>query len=801
MDMMKNHLKAAFRTLARNKQFTVLNILGLAVGLAACLLMAGYVVHELSFENIHAHRDRIFRVNGLDNIGGGSIYNAAVVSPLGPAAKEAIPEVDQAVRVAGKYDLTLTTEAASFSEKRIYFTEPQAFDVFTFPLVYGDPRTALEAPFSLVIDETLARKYFGSADPVGRTVKVKFDRTYEFQVTGVMKALPTNTVLRVRMLASFATLEKLTGDQLSQNLDAWRTFGLYYTFLRLRPGADPKAVEAKIAALVKGPLGEEAKSMTYTLQPLKDIYLQTNKSQISNDFNYAGSPGRILLFASVSVLILLLACINFINLSIAKVFQRLKGVGVRKTCGAGRSSLMTQFLTESVLLALAAMGIGVFLFRIFKLPLDAYLGENLTMDLGGNPALLAVLGGLVLVVGLLAGSYPGLFLARIPVNSLFRSGGPALSVKSTLRRALVVFQFVIAIGLAAWTFGIIKQIRFAESRDPGYNKSGLVVLKAREAEDAPRMKVLQNELLSRAGIVEAAAVSAVPAGQNRWMTAMKPADGQDQKQRMVQLIAGDARFVPAFGIQVVQGRNFEEGRGADRAAILLNETAVKAFGLKNPVGSRLIQGNATIEVIGVVRDFNTNSIHSRIYPVAIIPASSDLSTLCVRVPPGQGGEAVGRIRSVWNQVFPNRSFSFEYVEDIVDRAYDNEKRLAVLMVFFCGLAVLVAALGVFGLAAFIGEQRTKEIGVRKVLGATAPGIVALMTKSFARWVLAANVLAWPLAYYGLTKWLQGFAFRTPIGFLPFIMSGLLILVVAFSTVSYQALRAALANPVVSLKYE
>ena len=799
--MIKNYLKTAFRSLFRNMQFTAINILGLALGLAACLLMTGYVIHELSYESRHVHKDRIFRVNGRFSMGGGSVNNAAVVAPLGPAIKESLPEVEEAVRIAGKYDLTLTAGDAGFKEKKVYFTEPQAFAVFTFPLVRGNPQKALEAPFSLVIDEFLAHKYFGNEDPIGRTIKIGLDEPREFQVTGVMKTMPTNTVLNVRMLASFSTLDKLAGDQLCQNLNNWRAFGLYYTFLRLRPGADAKAVEAKIAALTKAAMGEEAKSLVFYLQPLKAIYLQTNKNSISNDFSYSGNPTRVLIFATIAFLILLLACINFVNLSMARIFQRLKDVGVRKTCGASRPKLLAQFLTESLLLTAAAMFIGVLLFQIIRLPLDAFLGEQLAFGLADSPALLAVLGGLVIVVGILAGSYPGLALARIPVISILRSRGSLFSSKSTLRRTLVVFQFFIAIGLVACTLGIVEQIRFAVNRDPGFNKENLIALQAPERKGAPRMKVLQTILLAQPAVVEASLISAVPAGQNRWMTSMKPTGEQDDKQRMIQLIMGDPRFLPAFGIKLVQGRNFEEGREADRTAVLLNETAVKAFGLRKPVGSRLLQGESNLEVIGVVRDFNTNSIHSRIYPVAILPAIYDLSTLSVRVAPGNESAAIAGMQSAWNEVFPASPFSYASVAETVDRAYDNERKLASLLFSFCGLAAFIAALGVFGLSAFIGEQRTKEVGVRKVLGAKVSQIVFLLTKSFFRWVLAASLLAWPVAYFALGKWLQSFAFRTPVEVWPFLASGFLALAIALLTVCYQAVKTALANPVESLKYE
>ncbi len=800
--MVTNYLKTAFRSFLRNKQATFINILGLAIGLAACLLMAGYVIHELSFESGHVHRDRIFRVNGFIKSGGSSIYNATVVAPLGPTVKEAIPEVEEAVRIACKLDPAVTVGSATFIEKRIYFAESQTFDVFTFPLIRGHPQKALEAPFSLILDEALAQKYFGVQDPIGRTVRVRFDKSYEFQVTGVMKALPTNTVLHVRMLASFSTLEKLTDDQLGLSLNDWRAFGLYYTFVLLQRGADPRAIEAKIATLIKASLGEAAEKSTYTLQPLKDIYLQTNKIKISNDFSYSGSPVRIWVFASIAFLILLLACINFINLSLARISQRMKEVGIRKTCGASHRNLMAQFLTESLILAVMATLIGVCIYQAFKLPLDTFVGQRLSIGLAEHPIHLLVLGGLVLITGVLAGSYPGLFLARVSISGIIQSGGPRLSSKPTMRRILVIFQFTIAAALIACTLGIVDQIRFAEYRDPGFNKSNLMALQAQEQEDVPRMKVLQRELQAKPGIVEATLISAIPAGQNRWMTVLKHDNGGAGIEQMVQMISGDSHFVPAFGIQVIEGRNFEEGRGMDEKAILLNERAVKNFGLKHPIGSRFVMAETPLEVIGVVRDFNTNSIHSPIYPVVILPPLFNLPTLCVRTLPGkEESEAVSQVRAAWVQVFPNRSFSYEYVDDIVNRAYDNERKLATLLSFFCGLAIFIAALGIFGLSAFIGEQRTKEIGVRKVLGARISQIVVLLIKSFALWVLVANIFAWPVVYFVVSRWLQNFAYRTSMGPWPFLISGLLTLAVALLTVSIQAVKAALANPVESLKYE
>lgn len=792
--MWKNYLVASYRSLVRNKRFAGLNILGLAVGLAATLLMAAYVVHELGFDGWHARSERIYRVNGNVPYGDRVLRNAVVAGPLGPAVEESVPEVEDTVRLLRLNDLPVKVEGREFKERRAFAAEPSLFDVFTIPFLRGDPATALSAPFTVVLEESLGRKYFGDADPVGRTLQLRIGEDHDFQVTGVVRDLPSNTVLKRPLFVSFATYERLRGEGLAQ----WQNWGSVTTFALLRPGADPDSVAAKITATAAPHLdaGSDGKTTTYALQPLRDIYLHT----LNNDLDGSGSASRVTVFAIIAGLMLLIAAINFVNLSTAKVAGRMKEVGVRKACGAGRTSLVRQFLVESTLLAAVSMAIAIGLSEMFKPGLEAYLGKALTLGLWTAPGLAAA-AGLTLAVGLLAGSYPAFYLSRFPATAMFRPGASARTSKSGLRRVLVVSQFAIAITLMAATAVVVKQVRFAETKDLGFDQDRLVVIKNESARERKNASLLKREILARTSAVAAASIDWLPSSQNRNITRFSVEGRAEDKPLTAQTLGFDADFLAAMGLGLVEGRNFEADRPPDPNGVLVNEAAVRAFRLEEPVGSRLRTEDETFEVIGVLRDWHTNSIHSEIYPVVAYPSEEDAFELVVRLPEGRTAETVREIRAAWSALMPGQTLDMEFVDEYLARAYVEDRRLAVLLVSFCGLTIFVACLGVFGLASFSAEQRTKEIGVRKVLGASVAGLVVLLAKSFSRWVLWANLFAWPAAYLAARKWLAGFAYRTPLGPAPFLLAGLLALAIAFASVLFQTVKAAAAQPIDSLRYE
>ncbi len=795
--MFRSSVKTAFRSLLRNRQATALNLLGLAIGLGACLLMAGYVFHELSFERMHVDRDRIFRVNSLITMGGGTINNATVAFPLGPAVEASLPEVDASVRIVRRSDVALRVGDRNFKEPKVFFAESRFFNVFSLPLLRGDPESALDAPFSVVLDETLARKLFGGGDPIGEVVEIRIDGFQPFRVTGVMGDIPSNTVLRRPLVMSLSTVFRRMPEQEA----VWRSWGTATTFLRLKNGADPEEVGGKVQSLALSRLGEEGKGVAFYLQPFPRIYFEGRSRGMSNDLDNTGSPARVVLFSLIALLILIVASVNFINLSTARVTRRMKEVGVRKTCGAARSTLVRQFLTEAFLLTAAAMALGLVLFTFLKPVLDRYLGKDLSLGLFKTPMIFPCAAIFVILVGFLAGSYPALYLSRFPAAVVFRQGPSSSFQRSGLRRGLVVFQFVVAVALASITLVVIKQVHFAEKKDLGFDIRGLVLLENGERALSPKTAVLRAEILIRTEARAATVLDSFPSSQNRNIRTVRAEGRSSEEETMVQSIEVDPAFVPAMGLELVDGRNFGEDRAGDEASVLVNAKAALALGYENPVGRTLTCGEQVFRIIGVLRDWHTNSIHSQIYPTVLFPADESASTLVVRLNPGDEGRTIEGIREVWNGVLPGQTFEYAFVDDILDDAYGKERRLAGFLVFFCFLTVFVACLGVFGLASFTTEQRTKEIGIRKILGAGTAGIVGLLVRGFATWILAGWGIAIPIAVYSANRWLQGFTYRTPLGAGPFLAAGLLALTIALLSVIFQTVRAASANPVEALRYE
>ncbi len=794
--MFKNYLKLAYRNILKHKRYALLNIAGLAVGLASCLLMAGYVIHELSYESMHPLKDRIFRVNGLIPMGGRTLINAVVAAPFGPAAEEAIPEIEASVRVLRRHNVPVRVEGRDFKEERVLFAEQSLLEIFSFRFVRGSRTTALEAPFTVVLTESQAQKYFGSRDPLGQTIRLSVGQVHDFQVTGIIEEPPSNTILRNPVFASFSTLLQTHREAMTQ----WASWGSITTFFLLRDGADKEALDAKLTELARTHLSEKEQDASYYLQPLGSIYLGTTKN-INNDMGNDGSLTRIYIFSGIAVLILMIAAINFINLSTAKIAGRMKEVGIRKTCGAVRPHLIKQFLTESILLTTVAMGLGLLLFVLFKPRLDLYLGESLNLGLLTTPWILPVVGTLILIVGFLAGSYPAFYLSQFPAAVIFRPGTGRGPSKSGMRRALVGVQFFIAIVLITCTLVVLKQVRYSEGKDLGYDFDNLIVLRHRSTDDQANAAVIKSQILNRTGAVSAASLGSFPSAQNRNISTIRTEAMGSEEGVILQSLDMDEDFIPTMGLTLAEGRNFQAGRAADTQSVLINETAVTRLELEAPLGKFLLRGDKQYQIIGVLKDWNTNSIHSPIYPTVLFHSGEAAGDFLIRLPTERGQETIAQIREIWSGLLPDQIFDYAYVVDLHLLSYSKEKRLASILISFCELTVLVACLGIFGLAAYSTEQRTKEIGVRKVLGSGASAIVVLLSKSYVRWVLVANIFAWPAAYFVVNKWLQDFAYRTPIGMGPFLMAGILALAVAVFSVIFQALKAALSDPVQSLRYE
>ncbi len=811
--MLKNYLKITLRNLRRSKGYAVINILGLAVGMACCLLIARYLQHEQSYDQHHANADRVVRVALDATLGEQNVQSAMSAIPLARAMAEEIPEVAQATRLwhdrAGA--MTVYADDAQFLENNVVFADPNVFDVFTFPLQDGDPATALAEPYTVVLTESMAQKYFGDANPVGQTLNFRepSDRdVFTYTVTGVMADLPATSHLKIDFLASYVT-------QRWSEAQAWMGFGVY-TYALLQEGTSARVVENKLAQVIERHAGPQVmerfgisydaflatgQGYRYFTQPITDIHL---KSSLEDEFGPNGSQTYVWVFSLVAVFILLIACINFMNLATARSAERAKEVGVRKVLGAVRSRLVAQFLAESVLLSVLALVVAGALISV-ALPLfNALTGLSLTLDTGAVPLIttLVVLG---LGVGLLAGCYPAFYLSR------FR---PALVLKQTtrtgpgaslFRNVLVVFQFAISIVLIAGTVVVYQQMGFLQAKNLGFDTEEVVVLEGAEMM-GPQAEAFRGALRDLPGIERVTNSELVP-GRPFSGSLFRMEGAPEDEVTALDFTYASFDFVETLGLELVAGRSLDRNRPADSLAVILNEAAIAKLGLTDPIGKNLVWGGeSTYTIVGVVRDFHIASLHHPITGVALLgpdPRNTNRPNLLVsaRVETDNLPQTLAEIEATWQEFAPEQPFVYTFLDQDFAAMYQSEQATGRLVAVFAFLALLIACIGLFGLAAFTAERRTKEIGVRKVLGATVPQLVGLLSQDFVKLVAVGFVVAVPVIYFAMQQWLQAFAYRMELGVAPFLLGGLLTLAIALVTVSYQSIKAALRDPVKSLRYE
>jgi putative ABC transport system permease protein len=789
-----NYIKSAIRNLIRQKLYTVVNILGLAIGLAGCLLIIGYINNELSFENCHRNKDRIYRIDGLYALRGSQVSMASIMPAVGPAVRDAFPEVERMVRMRRLWDLPVEFEPNHIVEvKNCYAAEPEFLKIFTLPLRQGNPETALEAPFSVIISERLANTYFPGENPIGKTVQVKEEM--EAQITGVFERIPANTQLRSDFVVSYSTLERIGEDTQS-----WTKLFQDYTYVLLREGVVAAEVEQKIPSLLAQQVGEDkAKSYILQLQPLGQIYLQ---SDLSYELPPNGDPAYIYVFGCVAFLILLIASINFVNLSTARVSHRVREVGIRKVLGAFRLQLMKQFLSESILLTLVSMALGIALFEIARPQLEAFLQRQLEINLYGDPLLLLSILALIIVVGVLSGSYPAFVLARFQPSFILRGQVFGTRSKSFLRRILVALQFIIAIALLCVTFAVYKQIDYALTSDLGFDNKNILLIEAGEGISPEKQELVKNEIL-KSGLASTVTIADCAPGENRHsLYHVRPQSKLDEDPTFLHGIRVDPDYLSTFGIELVKGRNFSREFAADAGnSILINQVAVGEFEIDEPIGSKFYLGDKAYEVAGVVKDFHSHSFHEQIVPIALFAAEKDRRVIAAKLPPDFTSQTIAQTEKIWNRIVGEVPFEYSFLENVMSDNYEEDRKLGTLFTAFSLLTVFVACLGLFGLSAFSAERRTKEIGIRKALGASVANIVRLLSKEIVILVIIAGAIAFPVAYLAISRWLETFAYRTDITLTIFLLSGLVVLIIAVATVSYQSIKAALANPVDSLRYE
>jgi len=794
--MTNNYLRFFFRLLKRYKGYSFLNFAGLTLGISIFILILLFVQHELSIDKHHENLNRIYRVQGEN---GTQLSTAPAV---GKWISENIPEAEKVVRFKFRHDYLVkyrpnndSTREKTLIIRDFAWSDSMVFDIFSFPLIAGDPRTALQDPFALVLTESMAQHIFGNENPIGKTLEI--NNEHEYHVTAVMEDLK-RTHLRFDVLAPFENLGKIIGRS---ELDSFNSWNLS-TFVLLPEIHDTAAVASKITGLFHDRLKELRNiDFVFELFPLKDIFFSPG----SSGRNHGNRP-MVLVFMSIAMFILLIACVNFLNLSTARASLRAKEVGIKKVVGSTRKRLITQFLGESVLFSLISFVLAIGLVWTFLPEFNRLIQRNLSMDYFHNPLILLIFIIGAILVGILAGIYPAFYLSAFRPVSILK-GERTKGVRSAVfRKVLISFQFTISIILIIATLIVFKQIQYIKNMDLGFQKEHIVNLEIpRNRDIRNNKKAFKGRLMQHPMIHNVTYSQGRPGVVYNW-------EGFEYKgeRNGYAIFTVDPDYFDVYGLEIISGRNFSREMATDQyRTCLLNEAAVRQLELKEPVGTILhhddLEGSSfpvkDIEVIGVVKDFHYQTLHNEIQPMMFGWNDPWLWMISVKIGAGDVQATITHIEKVWNEFSPGFPFDYHFVDDIVDNLYKNEERMAKTIGYFAVLGIFIACLGLFGLASFMTERRTKEIGVRKVLGASVVEILMLLSKEFSKWVVVANVVAWPLAYYAMNKWLADFAYRTNIDAWPFLISGVLALAIAMITVSYQSLKAAMSNPIDSLRYE
>jgi len=799
--MLRNYLKSAIRNIKKHKGYASINIVGLAIGMTCCILIVLYVSTELGYDRYHENADRIYRL-GLDaNLGGSRVITPISNGPSAPVLVQEYPEVIDAVRIRTVSRTSVEYEDRQFYENGILYADNSIFSVFTFPVIAGDPRTALERAYSVVLTEDTARKYFGDLDPVGKTLTLNSDST--FVITGVMNNVPANSHFTFDMLCSFETLY----DRNRELMEEWFNFR-DYTYLLLAEGFEYRDLENKFPALIEKHMGNTLQALggeiNFFLQPLTSIHLHSN---LENEMSPNSSITYIFIFAAVALFILCIACINFMNLATARSSTRAKEVGMRKVVGAERKELIRQFLGESLLFSFLSLMIAL-LFSWLALPLVSSLsGQDLRAGFAGTPWLIPGLLGFALFVGFLSGSYPALFLSSFRPALVLKGNLKAGSTHSRLRHILVVSQFLISITLIIGTGIILNQIEFMKNKSLGFDKENILVVEILDRNLRKSLDSIKAEIRRVPGVLGVSSASLVP-GQEPSVQPFVPEGFSEKQAQLMEVFWIDNEFFPTLGMEIVQGRNFSLEFGTDSSsAVIINETAARRYGWEDPIGKTIrapgddVTQWDTYTVVGVVKDFHRTSLHSVIAPQIIGNDPDRFDELVVRIAPENPDLTLGLLREKWKEIDPLRPLDFFFLDSHLDSQYGAEERLSDILSAFSVFAIFIACLGLFGMASFAAEQRTKEIGIRKVLGASVAGVVVLLSKDFLKLVVVANLMAWPIAYFGMHKWLQNFAYKTGVSIWIFVFAGIAAMGIALATVSYQSIRAALLDPIRAIKYE
>lgn len=798
--MFFNYLKIAFRNIIRQKFYSVINILGLAIGLTICLLILLFVKDEMSFDKGHAKADRIYRTLMEYKQNDGSMKSPINPYRLAPALEVDFPDLENIIRFSPAFGALVANGDVQYQEQRMFFVDKDVFEVFDYEMVQGDPKTALAEPFKLILSETTAKKYFGEEDPMGKLLTVNGQN--EGTVTGIFKDMDENNHLVSDIFISMETGKSVFNQLVLNN---WGE-GSCYTYLLLPENTTPEMIAARIPDFIEKNVGEgSSERMGVQLQPMTDIHLHSNyrgEIQANSDIRY------IYISSAIALFIILIACINYMNMATARSIKRAMEIGVRKTLGAPKMSLINQFLSESVLVAVFALIIAVVLAQLSLPAFNAFVGKSLTANIFDHPEIFGLFIGITVLVGLLAGSYPAFYLSSFQAIKVFRENFTQGS-SGLLRKGLVVFQFGISIILIFATLVVYNQWNFLRNKDLGMNKENLIMV---PIPDLSSYQSLKNQLLQNPDIENVGASNKQLTGRlssNMGFSA-EQFEPDPNARTSIKVVTADHDFLKTLQVNFAEGRDFSREFGSDdTTAFVLNEAAVNLIGWEEPLGkwfeTREFDSGAWKQrrgkIIGVVSNYHHESLYNEIEPAVYYISKSWLNWMTIRHSGNNVSEMLADVKEKWVQHGSEELYTYNFMDDRITQMYQTEERFFKIFTFFTILAIFIAGLGILGLSSFMAEQRTKEIGVRKVFGATTGNIVVMLSKEFTKLVIIGFVIAAPLGYLLLDDWLADFTFRINIGWIPFLFAGLLTLMMAWLTAGFQSMKAALANPVKALKYE
>ena len=810
--MLKNYLTITFRSLLKHKSYTFINIIGLAIGLASALLILLYVQDELSYDKFHKKSDQIYRVYLNGKIAGDEMVVGVSCAPLGATMVKDYPEVLNSTRIfTFGGDPVVRLEEKSMVIEKYYYADSTFFDIFSVNFLRGEAANALNRANTVVITSEMAEIFFGKEDPLGKSIKVGNDQT-DFEITGVVEKFPENSHFQFNMLASYITMRE------AANSNFWVSNN-NYTYILLQKNFPAEQLQAKMPELVEKYVGPQLQMFSntsfedflkagnkygYILQPIEKIHLF---SDLQYEIQPGGNIKTVYIFSIIAFFLILIAVINFMNLATAKSAGRAREVGIRKVSGSFRSQLISQFLIESVILSFISLLIALILVELFLPAFNNLAGKQLSFLMDGDLSFLPYIIGIGIFVGLLAGSYPSFYLASFkPVKVL--KGSIQTGMKGgRVRSVLVVFQFTVAIFLIISTISVYNQMKYVQNKDLGYDKSNLLIIERAYALQDQR-NAFKEELSQNPSIEMISQTNNIPSFLHG-NTAFRPEGSSPDEIRATNFYYTDENFQTTLGIKLIEGRWFSKEMGGDSLAVVLNKAAVKAYGYEDPIGKKILQIGASrdtsdlaMKIIGVVEDFHYESLHQTIQPLIIgFNRNRFASYFAVRIHPDNYQKAISFIEEKWNAIVTDQPIEYTFLEDALKTNYKDDQNEGVIFAIFALLAIFISSLGLFGLASFTTEQRTKEIGIRKVMGSSIGQVIGLLTKEINLLLIISSIISWPLAWYFMKNWLQNFAFKTNMGLSIFIIASIIAFIIALFTTGFQAFKAARSNPANSLRYE